>query len=779
MTHTYRSCIAVLLCIFTFSLAQAGEPTLKDNKNVFSISGTNVPDSVMKVMEFCTDVWSQYISTTVPIQVSVSWQELKSNVNAYAKPTNYYSLDGIYYPAALAEKLKGKNLNGNNADIEVVINKTLKWYLDPNQIPTSLAKSQYDLTTTLIHELAHGLGYIGNITSDNLETTDFPSPTIFDMWVSDSTGTLLVSKTENSFSLNNNQLTSDSLFWEGRYSKAYCGEKLELYAPKTFNSGSTVYHLNEEKYPTGCGYELMTPVLRQTEIFREPDFATISMLADLGWNDYFISHKVPQNSEDLSQKSIISFAVNDTLINQEAQTVLYSFDNGKHIVNLPATFNSETNQFEAEIPALPFDHTVSYAIRSITKNNDTIYSPVNYPASSHTFFIGDDTEAPIIEHTPINNVSTDAIDIPITATISDNFGIDSAYIAFYINSNDKQISKSKITINNDEAEGIIQLSAINMIFQVGDIVSYNIIAVDKAGNTTKFFEDKFQQIVFEEPQEPIRYFISNFDEDDAQSNFLLDKFSIKKENGFASKALHTAHPYAYSGIDGKYNQYTATLKKPIIIATNPAIMTFDEVVLVEPGKAGIEFGSFGFWDYVIVEGSKDINAETWYALGKIGWDSQLSNAWKTRYYSSTKNDGNNDNSLAVGDSTLFKNHKINLLENKYFRAGDTVFVRFRLQSDATNYAWGWAIDNLKIQERIALPVPYIVNDGGIYPNPCQNTLYCTRNDVKSCKIYNQNGILVTETNQSPIQVETLSPGMYFILIMYENGEKETKSFIKK
>jgi hypothetical protein len=35
-------------------------------------------------------------------------------------------------------------------------------------------------------------------------------------------------------------------------------------------------------------------------------------------------------------------------------------------------------------------------------------------------------------------------------------------------------------------------------------------------------------------------------------------------------------------------------------------MTFDEIVLVEPGESYADFGDTEFWDYVIVEGSNDL-----------------------------------------------------------------------------------------------------------------------------------------------------------------------------
>lgn len=769
MTRTFKQSILFLSFLLSFSFAHA-----EKNPNVFSVSGKEVPTEVMSVMDYCTSVWSQYIATNVPINVSVSWQELKSNVNAYAKPTTYYSFNGIYYPAALAEKIKGTNLNGSNPDIEVVINKNMNWSLDVDATP---AEKQYDLATTLIHELAHGLGLIGNITEETLESSEFSSPTIYDVFICDSTKAQILQCQTTPFTIKNDVLCSDSLFWGGQFAYAYCGEYLELYAPTTFNSGSTAYHLHEDRYPTGSGYELMTPVLRSTEIIHKPDVATLGMLADIGWNDYFVAHSSPKNNSNLAEATKISFAVSDTLRNNESQFVFYSFDNGNHFVKLQAVYNSENQMFEAEIPAFQFDHTISYYILSVTTNNDSLILPKNTLSSYYTTFVGIDAVAPEIAHTPITSIATNKESVEIVATITDNFAIEKALVEYELGGQD--IFSVAFTFEGDVATATIPLSG---DLTAGDVLRYRIFAMDASENTAYFDEDNgigaWQIVQFEEPQEPVTYFVTNFDDEDVSNAFILDKCSIEKVDGFSNKALHTAHPYAYTGVDGKYNQYTATLKQPIIIASNPATMSFDEVVLVEPGKAGIEYGTFGFWDYVIVEASKNIDSDNWYALGKIGWDSQLADIWKTRYYSNTKNDGDNENSLAVGDSTLFRHHTINLLENKYFRTGDTVYVRFRLQSDATNYAWGWAIDNLKIQEKMATAVPFISNVQIVYPNPCENELHISVADLKMVRIYSRKGALVLQSQNNNVDVTSLPSDMYIIVIERESGNNISTEFIK-
>ncbi len=42
-------------------------------------------------------------------------------------------------------------------------------------------------------------------------------------------------------------------------------------------------------------------------------------------------------------------------------------------------------------------------------------------------------------------------------------------------------------------------------------------------------------------------------------------------------------------------------------------MSFDEIVLVEPGETGTSYGDEEFWDYIVIEGSKD-DVNTWLAI---------------------------------------------------------------------------------------------------------------------------------------------------------------------
>ena len=143
-------------------------------------------------------------------------------------------------------------------------------------------------------------------------------------------------------------------------------------------------------------------------------------------------------------------------------------------------------------------------------------------------------------------------------------------------------------------------------------------------------------------------------------------------------------------------------------------MNFAEVVLVEPGELSSVYGDSDFYDYVIVEGSKN-NGANWYPLAN-GYDSSDQPVWKANYDSGIPIDG--QDSETEGEADWLVNRSISLTDNEYFVAGDTILIRFRLYSDPYAAGWGWAIDNLEIQRPVSADITLLSpGEVNVYPNP--------------------------------------------------------------
>ena len=200
-------------------------------------------------------------------------------------------------------------------------------------------------------------------------------------------------------------------------------------------------------------------------------------------------------------------------------------------------------------------------------------------------------------------------------------------------------------------------------------------------------------------QAPRTFYVDNFNT--ATTNFTSNGFTLQTPSGFLNPAYHTPHPYSNN------RTYTLTLNIPISVQPANAFVRFDEIALVEPGEPGSVYGSTDFYDYCVVEGTRD--GVNWIAL-EDGYDARRDADWLNAW-----------NNRINGNSSLINKHEMNLL-NK-FPAGSTVFIRFRMYTDAGTTGWGWMIDNLEIQANLVtvennkqtLPADFALAQN--YPNP--------------------------------------------------------------
>jgi photosystem II stability/assembly factor-like uncharacterized protein len=173
---------------------------------------------------------------------------------------------------------------------------------------------------------------------------------------------------------------------------------------------------------------------------------------------------------------------------------------------------------------------------------------------------------------------------------------------------------------------------------------------------------------------PVESYFSDFEDDTKDIDFTLDQWTIDTTTGGGfTRVLSTVHPYPTGGFN-----LIAQLNTPITVASQDALVRFDEIVLVEEGESGSVFGESAFYDYVIVEGSKD--GTNWTPL-LDGYDSDANSGWS--------------GSATTATSALFAKRTVDIQDA--FAAGDVILLRFRLFSDPGANGWGWGIENLEIQ----------------------------------------------------------------------------------
>lgn len=139
-----------------------------------------------------------------------------------------------------------------------------------------------DFTSVAMHELGHGLAFAPvGASATTLRASGFPG--IYSRFTELGNGTKLLSFNDGSNALEE-ALTSDDVFFDSkRVRKANNDKRAKLFAPSTFQSGSSYGHLDEATYPKGNKNSLMTPTISTGETIRAIGPITKAMFKDMGW----------------------------------------------------------------------------------------------------------------------------------------------------------------------------------------------------------------------------------------------------------------------------------------------------------------------------------------------------------------------------------------------------------------------------------------------------------------------------------------------------------------
>jgi hypothetical protein len=727
----------------------------------FIVSYNNFTPEAQKAFQYAVDIWASLISSPVPIRIKANWITQSPGVLGAAGPAEIRlgaELDSggaqkayALYPIALAEKIARHEINSpTDPDITADFNRNNNWYYGTDQ---KTPAGQTDLVTVVLHEIAHGLGFIGYFATNGPEgiyRTD-PYLAVYDHFIENGQGQKPAIET-TTFPVNTNklfqQLTGNNLFLNGPVMQRKVGKRAKLYVPSSFDLGSSLYHLDENTYPQKDTNSLMTPRVGNAEAIHSPGPLVMNFLYDIEWKTTSLLHQKPVNSEDEKDVVFQVKLVSDTTVTSGSVRLYYrkSAPTGTDTtftMVTPTLIAGSTSVYAYTMPASVAKGDIWYYFRAQDASGRTFTNPgrtTNNTQLLHTVRFGADRLPPTISFSPAKNfIYNPALvdSLPIYARISDDrsvafvsTNIDSAYVDYQVNgvAQPKLMLRSgSLTVSGVQYDSIysnrITIPANSL--KAGDKISYRIVARDasKAKNQTISPQTGFYELTVVTPKAAVDRYTNTFNNAATASDFAGFRFGLATPSGFADPAIHSEHPYQNGSDFKSQSNYEYVLLAPIKIKANPdsAVMRFDEIVLVEPSEAGSGFGSSGFYDYAVVEGSSD-NGQTWKPL-VTGYNSNSQYDWYAAYTNNlvTGSTADEKNSAAIGSPALYKRHEISLLGNGTFKAGDQILIRFRLFADQLAHGWGWAIDNLQIQ--VPPPPPVLANEPvsagtfSVYPNP--------------------------------------------------------------
>jgi hypothetical protein len=247
------------------------------------------PADARAAVNYAASVWEALLNPAVPIVIDAAWvNNLGSGVLGHSGALNNFRdfsgapVASTWYSVALANTLHGSDLDAAAADVYMGFSSIFSWYTGTDG---STPGSKVDLVSVVLHEICHGLGFAGSMAvagGSGSWGSGTAYPKIYDRCTENGSGQLLISAFANGSAALASQLTGGTLYFNGALATAANGgAHPKLYAPATWNPGSSYSHLDETF--NGTPNALMTYSLPNGESIHSPGPVTMGLLNDIGW----------------------------------------------------------------------------------------------------------------------------------------------------------------------------------------------------------------------------------------------------------------------------------------------------------------------------------------------------------------------------------------------------------------------------------------------------------------------------------------------------------------
>lgn len=280
-------------------------------------NGTTLGQQRTILFQAAAAAWGAALTSAQEIKIAAQFSALtcgaSSGVLGSAGATTYLTLDDgtkqRWYPIALAESLLGTNQNGTSAEISANFNATIdsndssclgntRWYYG---LVGPAPAGTFALYPTVLHEIGHGLGFaafvcrspegctgpttpfggyffgVPDVWSDFLRDNNVGGTGSNKTWSTMTDAERVASFTHDPFLVWDGPNVTNRLAAFGQDGVELNESRMRMYAPASFQGGSSVSHFHEDASPN----LLMEPVA-DADVFRQTDL-TDCLFADIGW----------------------------------------------------------------------------------------------------------------------------------------------------------------------------------------------------------------------------------------------------------------------------------------------------------------------------------------------------------------------------------------------------------------------------------------------------------------------------------------------------------------
>ena len=385
------------------------EVDYKVNNN--SCGASNWPSEALQAFQHAMDIWSVHLSSPIPIKIEAFWTELEERTLGSAGPTRIVQLPNVgetetWYTisqlSAMSGRILREEIDGVEYDVRINMNCSFdSWYFGIDAAPP---ESTIDLTTVVLHEIGHGIGFFGSMSvpegsaTGEWGTGSSTLPFIYDRFAVDGDNTSLLNEAiyPNPSTQLFDALTGrrGGVFFDGESALSTLEdspvESAKLYTPEEFSQGSSYSHVDQETF-TMTPNALMRPRIDRALAIHSPGPLFCGMLNDMEWPlgagclsflaaDAFVSVEPDDidfgviNSDETGQ---FSFEISNDALATVDLTGNISFDSNKFTLQGNETFNIQPgSSISVDILYEPNEEEIDVAVMEIFHNARNVASPI-------------------------------------------------------------------------------------------------------------------------------------------------------------------------------------------------------------------------------------------------------------------------------------------------------------------------------------------------------------------------------------------------------------------